>query len=131
MKIGVFIVAFFAIGGAMVFFGRGDAVEITERNFLKPPLDELATAGEVAFVENCSACHGVNALGTDQGPPLIHKIYEPSHHGDGSFANAVRNGVRGHHWRFGNMPPVDGLTDHDLTAIVHYVRTLQRANGIF
>jgi hypothetical protein len=47
-----------------------------------------------------------------------------------SFVLAVKNGVRAHHWRFGDMPPVDGLTQSDVMNIVAYVRELQRANGI-
>jgi hypothetical protein len=43
---------------------------------------------------------------------------------------AVKNGVRAHHWRFGDMPPVEGVSDEDATKIVAYVRELQRANGI-
>jgi cytochrome c1 len=42
----------------------------------------------------------------------------------------VRNGVRSHHWGFGDMPPIDGLTDADVTNVVAYVRALQRENGI-
>ena len=40
-------------------------------------------------------------------------------------------GVRAHHWKFGNMPAIENLTRSDVTAIVAYVRELQRANGIF
>ena len=43
---------------------------------------------------------------------------------------AAALGVRGHHWRFGDMPPVEGLTRTDVAMIVAYVRELQRANGI-
>lgn len=87
--------------------------------------------GATAFEANCAACHGVNGAGREgMGPPLVHIIYEPSHHGGQSFHLAVMNGVRGHHWPFGNMPPVDGLTTGDVDAIVDYVRALQRANGI-
>ena len=87
--------------------------------------------GATAFAAKCADCHGVNGAGRDGvAPPLIHKIYEPSHHGDASFHAAVMNGVRAHHWTFGNMPPVDGLTHTDIDAIVAYVRTLQRTNGI-
>ncbi len=60
----------------------------------------------------------------------IHKIYEPSHHGDYAFQMAVTNGVQSHHWPFGNMPPVEGLTQGDVKNIVSYARALQRANGI-
>ena len=98
---------------------------------LPEALSENAQIGKAAFEAKCAACHGVNAAGQDGvAPPLVHKIYEPSHHGDGSFLVAVRNGVRAHHWRFGNMPPVEGLTEGDVKMIVAYVRELQRANGI-
>ena len=74
-----------------------------------PSLSGAAKAGEQQFNEKCATCHGVNAAGSDQGPPLIHKIYEPGHHADGSFYNAVQNGVRAHHWNFGDMPPQPGV----------------------
>jgi mono/diheme cytochrome c family protein len=90
-----------------------------------------AEIGKLAFDAKCAACHGANAAGQDGvAPPLVHKIYEPNHHGDASFLLAAKNGVRAHHWRFGNMPPVEGLTDGDVKMIVAYVRELQRANGI-
>ncbi|MEO1701085.1 MAG: cytochrome c [Pseudomonadota bacterium] len=90
-----------------------------------------AVAGKRLFEASCAACHGENAAGqADVAPPLIHKIYEPSHHGDESFQRAVAMGVRAHHWRFGNMPAVEGLNRNDVAKIVTYVRELQRANGI-
>ncbi|MBL4756523.1 MAG: cytochrome c [Rhizobiales bacterium] len=96
-----------------------------------PELDALAQEGEALFNANCARCHGTNAAGNDgAGPPLIHVIYEPSHHGDAAFYMAAKNGVRGHHWPFGNMAPIEGITDKDLAKIVGYVRTLQSANGI-
>ncbi len=63
-------------------------------------------------------------------PPLVHKIYEPSHHGDEAFQRAVADGVNGHHWPFDDMPPVKGLTRGDVAMVVIYIRDLQRANGI-
>ena len=91
-----------------------------------------ARQGETYFNAVCAACHGVNAAGQDgKAPPLVHRIYEPSHHGDMAFVLAARNGVRAHHWPFGDMPPVEQrLTDGELGAIVAYVRALQQANGI-
>jgi mono/diheme cytochrome c family protein len=87
--------------------------------------------GKRAFEAKCAACHGENGAGIrGAAPPLVHKIYEPSHHGDFAFALAVKNGVRAHHWPFGDMPPVQGLTDADVAVIVAYVRALQRENGI-
>ena len=92
---------------------------------------ELALTGRKSFAENCAACHGQNAAGQEgAGPPLVHIIYEPGHHGDESFQRAVAFGVRAHHWRFGDMPPVEGLTRSDVAGIIAYIRELQRANGI-
>jgi len=95
-----------------------------------PQLSSAARMGKVAFDESCSVCHGANAAGTDKGPPFIHMIYRPGHHGDFAFQRAVRGGTQAHHWRFGNMAPVEGVTDKQIEWIVKYVRELQRANGI-
>lgn len=98
---------------------------------LPTELSENAQIGKNAFEAMCAACHGLNAGGQNGvAPPLVDKIYEPSHHGDEAFWIATQRGVRAHHWRFGDMPPVEGLTRGDVTMIVAYVRELQRANGI-
>lgn len=98
---------------------------------LPDTLSENAQIGKLAFEANCAACHGTNAAGQNGlAPPLVHIIYEPSHHGDESFHRAAALGVQGHHWPFGNMPPVDGITRDEVTMIIAYVRELQRANGI-
>lgn len=87
--------------------------------------------GAQLYAQTCAACHGENGAGQEGvAPPLIHVIYEPSHHGDESFQIAVARGVRAHHWRFGNMPPQPGLTRDDVSLIVGFVRAVQRANGI-
>ena len=96
-----------------------------------PDLSETARLGKELFTANCSQCHGVDAAGSSEGPPLVHKIYEPGHHGDLSFHLAVRRGVRQHHWQFGNMDPVPGVPVEEVDKIVCYVRELQYANGIF
>lgn len=87
-------------------------------------------AGEAKFNANCAACHGNQGVGTDHGPPLVHKIYEPNHHGDAAFQRAAANGVKAHHWEFGNMPKIEGVTPADVDEIVTYVRWLQRQAGI-
>jgi len=88
-------------------------------------------AGEAKFKANCSACHGVGGIGTNQGPPLVHKIYEPNHHADVAFQRAAANGVKAHHWEFGNMPKIEGVTPDDVEQIIKYVRWLQKEAGIF
>lgn len=100
-------------------------------NVSVPDLTANEQLGQSAYQQFCAACHGANGAGQEGvAPPLVHRIYEPSHHGDQAFFIAAQNGVRAHHWPFGNMPPVDGVSDQDLTNIVDYVRSLQRANGI-
>lgn len=98
-----------------------------------PPegLGDMARTGQRIFAATCAACHGPDAGGREGiGPPLIHPYYRPGHHGDAAFLRAVRYGVRAHHWRFGDMPPVPGLTDGDVKMIVAYIRAVQQANGI-
>lgn len=86
--------------------------------------------GKMAFDRFCAECHGAKAVGTDKGPPLLHPIYHPGHHSDGSIILAARRGTRQHHWKFGNMKPVEGITDSQLESVVLYIRALQRANGL-
>ena len=95
-------------------------------------LSAQAATGKTYYDAVCASCHGANAAGQDGiAPPLVHKIYEPSHHGDAAFLVAVRNGARQHHWSFGSMLPVQQkLTDGEIAAITLYVRELQRENGI-
>ncbi|MCO4825031.1 MAG: cytochrome c [Amylibacter sp.] len=94
-------------------------------------LSATAKMGKQAYDAKCASCHGNNAEGQDGiAPPLIHKIYEPSHHGDEAFQRAAKLGVRSHHWPFGDMPPVEGLTRADVGAVVAYIREVQRENGI-
>jgi cytochrome c len=90
---------------------------------------ELAR-GRALYEESCSVCHGAVAEGTEQGPPLAHEIYEPSHHADAAFVLAVKIGVRAHHWRFGDMEPLPHVTEDMVAEITGYVRWLQRRVGI-
>jgi len=148
-KSGLFIVAFFVAAGGLFVWQQMQPAATAGHSMTPPDLTSVATGaplaevlvpetlsanaqmGERIFEVSCAACHGTNAAGQNGvAPPLVHKIYEPSHHGDGAFLQAAKNGVRSHHWQFGNMPPVAGLTDADVKMVVAYVRELQRANGI-
>lgn len=86
--------------------------------------------GDSLFAANCASCHGESARGTEQGPPLLHIIYEPSHHSDASFVLAAQRGVAAHHWRFGDMPPQPQVDSASLRKIIDYVRWAQRQVGI-
>ena len=94
-------------------------------------LSDAALAGKQVFNANCSICHGADVMGSATGPPLIDRIYEPGHHADFSIRSAVRDGVPQHHWWFGDMPPVAGITHQQVDQLICYIRELQLANGIF
>jgi mono/diheme cytochrome c family protein len=127
-----FVVLAVIAGGLGIFASRlldtgGGAVTV---KVAVPTLSPVAAAGRVAFDANCAQCHGKSGSGTEQGPPLVHDIYNPGHHSDEAFHYAVRQGVRQHHWPYGNMPAQPQVTDPQLAEIVSYVRELQQANGI-
>jgi len=115
--------------GAFVWLLQVDRGE-TQVDVRVPELSPTARAGQAAFEGNCAACHGPTAGGTDQGPPLVHKWYEPAHHADAAFVLAAKRGVAQHHWKFGSMPPQPQIGERSLQQIIAYVRELQRANGI-
>ena len=127
---GYAIAAALASGAAAIAFWFLAPPEHAAKAASVPRLSELAKAGMVAFEANCAQCHGKNGSGTDKGPPLIHPVYHPGHHGDAAFVLAAKQGVRQHHWRFGNMPAQTQVTDEEIAAIVRYVREVQAAKGI-
>ncbi len=119
------------IMGVFLLFSGGSKRQSAAVDVKIPVLSASATSGQAIFKINCSQCHGPSAGGTKQGPPLVHKYYEPNHHADGAFYRAATMGVRAHHWGFGNMPPIRTVTTQDLSKIIAFVRELQKANGIF
>ena len=145
------ILGFFIVGGGLAIWGTMNKPQaaLPTHSMTPPdtsgiaqgaPIAEVAIPAELwpdaqigkrAFEAKCATCHGANAAGQNGiAPPLVHKIYEPNHHSDMAFVTAAKNGVQSHHWDFGNMPPVQGLTDADVSYIARYVRELQRENGI-
>lgn len=127
------VLALVAIGGYLWLYPGQPELETRQSIVVVdiPKLSIAAQSGKQAFDKYCASCHGSNAAGREgKAPPLIHRIYEPNHHGDMAFFLAAKNGVRAHHWPFGNMPPVDGVTEAEIKNIIVYVRELQRANGI-
>jgi hypothetical protein len=74
-------------------------------------------------------CHSQDLKGTDRGSSQLSTVYGPSHHADGSFLLAVRRGSPAHHWPLGDMPPIEGLTDEDVAAIVAFAREIRRVEG--
>lgn len=145
------IVAILLVGVLALFWNMGRPAPQTAGHSMTPPdtstiaqgapivevsvpaeLSSNAQIGKRVFDAKCAACHGANAAGQNGiAPPLVHKTYEPGHHSDMAFVMAAKNGVQAHHWKFGNMPPVEGLTDADVKMVARYIRELQSENGIF
>lgn len=91
----------------------------------------VVATGEQLYQTKCSVCHGADLRGTNAGPPFLDVIYAPNHHADEAFQIAVVRGVTPHHWSFGAMPPIVGLSREDVAAIIAFVRTEQEEDGIF
>ncbi len=119
------VVAVLAIMSRTTEESAGVTVQVT-----RPALSDEAEAGEALFKANCAECHGPNAAGTNLGPPLIHDIYNPGHHSDQAFYLAAANGVRAHHWPYGDMPAQPQVSRDEVTQIIRFIRELQEANGI-
>jgi mono/diheme cytochrome c family protein len=111
------------IVAAMATACGGSAEEPTER-----------AAGEIdgaaLYGRSCASCHGDDLRGTDRGPSHLSQVYEPGHHPDASFRAAIERGSPAHHWDFGDMPPISGLDDSEIDAIIAFVREQQRVEGL-
>lgn len=116
----------------LILPGRSEAADKPDPgDVILPPMTPALNLGKMSYDRYCASCHGVNAIGTDKGPTFLHRVYHPGHHGDGAFFLAPKNGVRAHHWRFGDMPPVKEVSESQIEKIIVYVRSLQKANGVF
>ena len=115
--------------GGMMRHDMTGAVDTTGLRSLAVPQE--FQQGQALYRASCVSCHGEAALGTAQGPPLVHIIYEPSHHADAAFILAAERGVRAHHWSFGDMPPRPEVSRMEVMEIVRYVRWLQREAGVY
>ena len=85
--------------------------------------------GAAVYQQYCAECHGVDLRGTDKGPSQLSIIYEPNHHGDYAYRVAIREGTREHHWWFGDMPPVEGITDLEIEQVISFIRAEQQRLG--
>ena len=85
--------------------------------------------GSEVHTESCASCHGSDLRGTDKGPSFLSIVYESDHHSDDSFRRAIATGAPQHHWPFGDMEPVEGLSRDDVEAVIAYVRGEQQRLG--
>lgn len=92
--------------------------------------DGDAARGEELFTRNCVACHGAGAMGTANGPPLVHEMYREEIFADDRIADATRNGAQQRNWSYGRMPGIGGLSDQDVADLIAYVREVQDDAGL-
>ena len=81
------------------------------------------------YQAKCASCHGADLKGTAIGPSHLSVVYQPGHQGDGAFALAAINGVRAHHWDFGDVAPIPELSSDDMDRIIAFVRETQPTQG--
>ena len=121
IAVGVLLVVALGLSGGSSSGGQGSDIPVQDA--------ALVAEGDVLYQANCAVCHGSDLRGTERGPSHLSRIYNPGHHGDGAFAIAAINGVKAHHWNFGDMPRIPGLSQSDLDRIVAFVRENQRLDG--
>ncbi|QYG91858.1 cytochrome c [Iamia sp. SCSIO 61187] len=88
------------------------------------------TTGAELYQRSCASCHGRDLRGTDLGPSHLSQVYAPDHHPDASFRAAIEEGSTAHHWDFGDMPPIRGLSDDEIDLVIAYVREQQEIHGL-
>ena len=94
-------------------------IDVTEPRFLNAP----ARLGRQLYLKKCLSCHGKSGRGSRNGPPLV--LYRDYHHDDEKFAIAIRSGVKQHHWNFGDMPPIESVTEQEIVNVTAYIRAIQ------
>ncbi len=116
-------VVLFALGSLLLVGCGGGSTDSADR-----AVD--TSGGAELYQANCASCHGADLRGTSKGPSHLSVVYEPGHHSDDAFRSAIANGAPQHHWSFGAMPPVGGLSGSEVDAIIAFVRQVQQQQGL-
>ncbi len=95
----------------------------------EPVAADQLELGAGVYAASCASCHGEDLRGTDKGPSHLSIVYQAGHHPDPSFESAIQNGTPRHHWNFGDMPPVPGLSEQEIAAVITFVRSEQDRLG--
>ena len=117
------------LAGLLALSGFVVACGSTDSASSGPAGDRAESNGADVYAASCASCHGEDLRGTDKGPSHLSIVYEPNHHGDDSFRSAIANGAPQHHWNFGDMAPVEDLSDAQVEAVIAFVRAEQQRLG--
>ena len=79
-------------------------------------------AGQVSFHKACAGCHGVDAMGTNKAPNLIHAKYSKDSFSNNKIVKVIMNGSQS-----GAMPAQKRkVTEEDIKQIIKYLRYSQK-----
>lgn len=114
---------------AAVLIASCSGNDTTDQTLADAEVDAVGGLGSEVYANNCASCHGADLRGTDKGPSQLSIVYEPNHHPDDAYRSAIANGAPQHHWTFGNMPPVEGLSGEEVEAVIAFIRAEQERLG--
>lgn len=92
--------------------------------------EQLVARGRQVYAGTCATCHGDALKGSSMAPSLLQAPFAPDQTPDSAFANAIQNGVPQKRFAKGPMPAQPSVAPKDIPAVVAYVRSVQRDNGI-
>ena len=79
-------------------------------------------AGQVSFHKVCAGCHGVDAMGTNKAPNLIHAKFSKDSYSNNKIVKTIMNGSQS-----GAMPAQKRkVTEEDIKQIIKYLRYSQK-----
>lgn len=116
------------IVAALLIIGCSDN-DATDPTAPDAAADPAGSVGADVYADSCASCHGADLRGTDKGPSQLSIVYEPNHHPDDAYRSAIANGAPQHHWTFGDMPAVEGLSNEEIEAVIAFIRAEQARQG--
>lgn len=88
------------------------------------PITGLHAEGEVLYINNCAACHGIGGVGTASGPSMLDPAMVALE--DAAYVASVDIGVEAGKWPgFEGMVPVTTISHSELAKVTAYIRYLQ------
>ena len=92
--------------------------------------EQLVAKGRSIYQSTCATCHGNGLKGSSMAPSMVQAAFAPDQTPDSAFAAAIQNGVPQKRFTKGPMPAQPSVHPKDIPAVIAYVRSVQRENGI-